>query len=101
MLILWKLFRFAATDALVVDQFNSSDAFGQLLAAATRVSEQHTEMPGADIAAMYIALGNFVGAVYPDHLDYINRLLESCYEVHHLERNSQNFHTTCCRHNLD
>ncbi|BDA44236.1 probable vacuolar protein sorting-associated protein 35 [Coccomyxa sp. Obi] len=79
--LLDRLSRFAATDASVVDQFNSSDAFGQLLAAATRVSEQHTEMPGADIAAMYIALANFVGAVYPDHLDYINRVLESCHEA--------------------
>jgi hypothetical protein len=73
--------RFAATDASVVDQFNDSDAFGQLLGAATRVSEQHTEMPGADIAAMYIALANFVGAVYPDHLDHIDRVLQSCHEV--------------------
>lgn len=71
-------------DATIVDQFNNSDAFGQLLDAATSVSEQHTEMPGADIAAMYIALANFVGAVYPDHLDYIDRVLQSCHEVLHV-----------------
>jgi hypothetical protein len=65
----------------VVDQFNSADAFGQLLDAAMRVSEQHTEMPGADIAAMFIALANFVGAVYPDRLEYIDRVLSSCHEV--------------------
>lgn len=100
MLILWQLCRFAATDPSVVDQFNSTDAFVQLLAAATQVSEQHTEMPGADIAAMYIALANFVGAVYPDHLDYINRVLESCHEVHYLQRKTQHVHATCCRHNL-
>ncbi|EIE25972.1 vacuolar protein sorting-associated protein 35, partial [Coccomyxa subellipsoidea C-169] len=79
--LLDRLSRFAATDASVVDQFNDSDAFGQLLGAATRVSEQHTEMPGADIAAMYISLANFVGAVYPDHLDYIDRVLQSCHEA--------------------
>lgn len=75
--------RFAATDSAVVDQFNSTDAFGQLLGAAMRVSEQHAEMPGSDIAAMFIALANFVGAVYPDKLQYIDRVLSSCYEVRH------------------
>lgn len=73
--------RFAATDGNVVEQFNEGDAFGQLLGAAGRVAEQHAEMPGADVAAMYIAAADFVGAVYPDRLDYIDRVLSSCYEV--------------------
>ena len=65
----------------MVEEFNESDAFGQLLSAAARVAEQHAEMPGADVAAMYIALANFVGAVYPDRLDYIDRVLSSCQQV--------------------
>ena len=78
---LWPLSRFAATDSGVVEQFNEGDAFGQLLGAAGRVAEQHAEMPGADVAAMYIAAADFVGAVYPDRLDYIDRVLSSCYDV--------------------
>lgn len=73
--------RFAATDGGVVEQFNEGDAFGQLLGAAGRVAEQHAEMPGADVAAMYIAAADFVGAVYPDRLDYIDRVLASCHEA--------------------
>ena len=73
--------RFAATDGGVVAQFNEGDAFGQLLGSAGRVAEQHAEMPGADVAAMYIAAASFVGAVYPDRLDYIDRVLSSCHDV--------------------
>lgn len=61
-----------------MDQFNSVDAFGQFLSAASRISEQHETMHAADIASMYIALTKFVGAVYPDHLDYVDRVLQSC-----------------------
>ena len=72
------LCRFAAGDASVVDQFNDVDAFGQFLGAASRISEQHESMHAADIASMYIALTKFVGAVYPDDLDYVDRVLQSC-----------------------
>jgi vacuolar protein sorting-associated protein 35 len=65
----------------VVAQFDAGDAFGQLLAAAGRVAEQHAEMPGADVAAQYIALATFAGSVYPDRLDYLDRVLASCQEV--------------------
>ena len=55
--------------------------FGQFLGAASRISEQHESMHAADIASMYIALTVFVGAVYPDHLDYVDRVLQSCCAV--------------------
>ena len=73
--------RFAASDASVVNQFNSVDAFGQFLSAAQRISEQHESMHAADIASMYIALVKFVGAVYPDQLDSVDRVLQSCCTV--------------------
>ena len=38
-------------------------------------------MHATDIASMYIALTKFVGAVYPDHLDYVDRVLQSCCAV--------------------
>ncbi|CAL5218743.1 g459 [Coccomyxa viridis] len=76
--LLDRLNRFAASDAAVVNQFNDVDAFGQFLGAAARISEQHESMHAADIASMYIALTKFVGAVYPDHLDYVDRVLQSC-----------------------
>ena len=65
----------------MVDQFNDVDAFGQFLGAASRISEQHESMHAADIASMYIALTQFVGAVYPDHLEYVDRVLQSCCAV--------------------
>ena len=68
----------------MVDQFNDVDAFGQFLGAASRISEQHESMHAADIASMYIALTKFVGAVYPDHLDYVDRVLQSCCAVRRL-----------------
>ncbi len=83
--------RFAAGDASVVDQFNDVDAFGQFLIAASRISEQHESMHAADIASMYIALTKFVGAVYPDHLDYVDRVLQSCCAVRRLP-----FHPPTC-----
>ena len=75
--------RFAAGHASVVHQFNSVDAFGQFLSAAQRISEQHESMHAADIASMYIALVKFVGAVYPDQLDSVDRVLQSCCTVRH------------------
>lgn len=70
----------------MVDQFNSVDAFGQFLGAASRISEQHENMHAADIASMYIALTKFVGAVYPDHLDFVDRVLQSCCTVSHFDQ---------------
>ena len=65
----------------MVEQFDAGGAFGQLLGAAGAVGERHAAMPGADVAAMYIALAHFAGAVYPDRLDYIDRVLASCHEA--------------------
>ena len=38
-------------------------------------------MPGADVAAMYAALLSFTGTVYPDNLEYVDRVLATCYEA--------------------
>ena len=89
--------RYAATDRGVVEQFNAGDAFGQLLGAAAAVAAQHAEMPGADVAAMYIALAHFAGAVYPDRLDYIDRVLASCQEVGVTPVFTQSRHTLSSR----
>ena len=46
-----------------------------------QVVEQHPDMPGADVAAMYSALLAFSGAVYPDRLEYVDRVLQTCHNV--------------------
>ena len=46
-----------------------------------QVAEGFTEMPAADIAALYIALVRFTGAVYPQRLDLVDQVLASCQEV--------------------
>ena len=38
-------------------------------------------MAGADVAAMYAALLAFSGAVYPDRLEYVDRVLQTCHNV--------------------
>ncbi len=38
-------------------------------------------MAGGDVAAMYTALLGFAGAVYPGNLEFVDRVLETCYEV--------------------
>ena len=72
---------YATTDAAVVDTFNEADAFSKLSAAATKVAQQQAEMPAADIASMYIALLGFTGKVYPDKLDYTDRVLTECHQA--------------------
>lgn len=45
------------------------------------VAGQHAEMPIADIAAIFIALAQFTGSVYPNRLDLVDSVLTSCYKV--------------------
>ena len=45
------------------------------------VANQQAEMPAADVAAMFIALAQFTGTVYPDRLDYVDYVLTSCYQA--------------------
>ena len=51
--------------------------------AAVDVAEQHAEMPGGDVTAIFIALIEFAGIVYPDKLEYVNQVLSNCYQVQH------------------
>jgi len=73
--------RYAGSDAAVLESFNQVDAFGKLMSMAVEVAEQHAEMPAADVTAMFIALADFSGAVYPDSLDQVDLVLTSCYQV--------------------
>ena len=76
--------RFAKSDKVILEDFSRADAFGKLLKAAGEVAEQHAEMPTADVTAMYIALAQFTGSVYPDRLDFVDLVLTSCYKVSHI-----------------
>ncbi len=38
-------------------------------------------MPAADIAAIFIALARFTGAVYPDRLEAVDDVLAACQQV--------------------
>ncbi|KAL4438691.1 hypothetical protein ABPG77_006295 [Micractinium sp. CCAP 211/92] len=80
-LLMDRLANYAATDRGVTDQMNQVDAFGQMSSVALKVVEQHPDMPGADVAAMYSALLGFSGTVYPDQLDFVDRVLETCYNA--------------------
>ena len=51
-----------------------------------QVAEGFTQMPAADIAALYIALIRFTAAVYPQRLDMVDQVLASCQEVQHQAR---------------
>lgn len=73
--------RFASSDKAILESFGEADAFGKLLNSAVAVAEQHAEMPAADVTAMFIALAQFTGTVYPDKLDYVDLVLTSCYQV--------------------
>ena len=72
---------YAASDTSVLDTYNEAQAFSKLSAAATRVAQQQSEMAAADIASMYIALLGFTGKVYPDRLDYTDRVLTESFQV--------------------
>ncbi|KAL4854485.1 Vacuolar protein sorting-associated protein 35B [Chlorella vulgaris] len=80
-LLMDRLANYAATDKDVVEEMNGVDAFGQMSKVALKVVEQHPDMPGADVAAMYSALLGFSGTVYPDRLDFVDRVLETCYNA--------------------
>jgi vacuolar protein sorting-associated protein 35 len=60
-LLMDRLANYAAGDHSVVTQMSGVDAFGQMSGVALKVVEQHPEMPGADVAAMYSALLAFSG----------------------------------------
>ncbi|KAL4440093.1 hypothetical protein ABPG75_003094 [Micractinium tetrahymenae] len=80
-LLMDRLANYAASDRGVVQQMNQVDAFGQMSGVALKVVEQHPDMPGADVAAMYSALLGFSGTVYPDQLDFVDRVLETCHNA--------------------
>ncbi|KAK9832171.1 hypothetical protein WJX74_001409 [Apatococcus lobatus] len=79
--LLDRLARFAASDKAVVDTFNQVDAFGKLTRAAAKVTESENEVPSGDVVAMHAALLSFTGAVYPDRLDLVNKVLTSAYQA--------------------
>ena len=70
-----------AANSSVLEAFSEADAFSKLSAAATKVAQQQGEMPAGDVASMYIALLGFTGKVYPDKLDYTDRVLTESYQV--------------------
>ncbi|KAI7841140.1 hypothetical protein COHA_005110 [Chlorella ohadii] len=80
-LLMDRLANYAAGDHSVVAQMSGVDAFGQMSGVALKVVEQHPEMPGADVAAMYSALLAFSGTVYPDQLEYVDRVLQTCHNA--------------------
>lgn len=70
--------RYAASSPEVRQQLDEADAFGLPLEGAISVAARHAEMPPGDIAAMFIALAQFCNAVYPDRLDYLDRVFAAC-----------------------
>ncbi|DBA95664.1 hypothetical protein WJX82_011441 [Trebouxia sp. C0006] len=76
-----RLASYATTDESVLETYSQADAFSKLSAAATKVAQQQSEMPAGDIASMYIALLGFTGKVYPDKLDYTDKVLTECYQA--------------------
>lgn len=65
----------------MVEDFHQVQSFSKFTAAASKIVQQRADMPAADAAAMYIALLNFTGSVYPDRLEYVDEVLQTCHEV--------------------
>ncbi|PSC73631.1 vacuolar sorting-associated 35B-like [Micractinium conductrix] len=80
-LLMDRLANYAASEKSVVQEMSQVDAFGQMSSVALKVVEQHPEMPAADVAAMYSALLGFSGTVYPDKLEYVDLVLQTCYNA--------------------
>lgn len=59
-------------------QLVEADSFGLPLEGAVAVAERHAEMQAADTAAMFIALAQFCNSMYPDRLDYLDRVFAAC-----------------------
>lgn len=70
--------RYAASSEEVRQQLIEADAFGLPLEGAVAVADRHSEMQAADTAAMFIALAQFCNSMYPDRLDYLDRVFAAC-----------------------
>ena len=60
---------------------SAANAFGQVSDAALAVVDAAPDTPAADVAAVYGALLAFAGAVYPDDLSFVDRVLATCHGV--------------------
>lgn len=79
--LLDRLASYAAADPALVEQLTSTDAFGRMSRVASQAVEQHPDMPGAELAALYAAQLSFAGTVYPERLDYVDMVLGTCFKA--------------------
>lgn len=62
-------------------QFEQTVAFDKLQEACGKISESHTEMPLAEVVAMYASLLDFTVNVYKNDLQSVDSVLEACCKV--------------------
>ena len=55
------VYRYASSDASILQAFNEADAFGKLMRAAVDVAKQHAEMPAADVRCNVHRTGSLYG----------------------------------------
>ena len=79
--LLERLAAYASREPDVITDLDTVAAFSKMSTAVGKAVEEHPNMPGADVAAVYSGLLSFTGAVYPDRLDYVNEVLRSCNEA--------------------
>lgn len=56
-------------------------AFDKLRDACNKISESHTDMPLAEVVAMYASLLDFTVNVYKDDLTSVDSVLQACCQV--------------------
>ena len=79
--LLERLAGYAAREAAVVGELDAAGAFPKMSAAVAKSVAEHPHMPAAELAAMYAGLLAFAGAVYPERVDYVDAVLETCHAV--------------------
>jgi vacuolar protein sorting-associated protein 35 len=76
--LLERLAIYASNSTEIVAQLDATDAFTKMRKAAASAVEEHLDMPGADLAALYTGLLSFAGAVYPTRTEYVDDVLGTC-----------------------
>lgn len=76
--LLERLADYAAKQPSVIEELDSSQAFGKMRDAAAKSVAEHPDMPPSDLTALYAGLLSFAGAVYPERMDYVDDVLKTC-----------------------
>ena len=77
--LLERLAAYASREPAVIADLNAVGAFEKMSNAAQRTVAEHPTMATSDLAAVYSGLLSFTGAVYPERVDHVDGVLQTCY----------------------